>query len=51
MDGNQTLEGIVEGIWRFIEVVYNRKRLHLAWVYRPAAEVQSRLVGGASGAS
>jgi len=46
----ETLEEAQEEIGRFIEVVYNRKRLHSALGYRPPAELEAALTGAKTAA-
>ena len=46
----ETLEEAQAEIGRFIEVVYNRKRLHSALGYRPPAELEAALTGAKTAA-
>ncbi len=42
----QTFQGAKQAIGRFIEAVYNEKRLHSALGYRPPSEFEQLLAAG-----
>ena len=46
----ETLEEAQAEIGRFVEVIYNRKRLHSALGYRPPAELEAELANAKTAA-